>query len=64
MSLGGIRQQFSIPENVQMSLFGAEFLRTIKDELAVEGMSFLEGDLYIIFSNFREIPVYDSPLKR
>jgi len=27
LSVGGIRQQFSIPENIQMSLFGAEFLR-------------------------------------
>ena len=29
MSVGGIRQQFSLPENVEMSLFGADFLRNI-----------------------------------
>lgn len=30
LSVGGLRQQFSLPENIQMSLFGAEFLRTLK----------------------------------
>ncbi|XP_018567929.1 FAD-dependent oxidoreductase domain-containing protein 1 [Anoplophora glabripennis] len=30
LSVGGLRQQFSLPENVQMSLYGAEFLRTLK----------------------------------
>lgn len=33
LSVGGLRQQFSIEENVLMSLYGAEFLRTIKEEL-------------------------------
>lgn len=27
LSVGGLRQQFSLPENVEMSLFGADFLR-------------------------------------
>ena len=27
MSVGGLRQQFSLPENIEMSLFGADFLR-------------------------------------
>nr|AEE63374.1 unknown [Dendroctonus ponderosae] len=31
LSVGGLRQQFSLPENIQMSLFGAEFIRTLKD---------------------------------
>uniref|UniRef100_A0A8C0H7U2 FAD-dependent oxidoreductase domain-containing protein 1 n=1 Tax=Chelonoidis abingdonii TaxID=106734 RepID=A0A8C0H7U2_CHEAB len=29
LSAGGIRQQFSVPENIQMSLYSAFFLRTI-----------------------------------
>ncbi|XP_047114857.1 FAD-dependent oxidoreductase domain-containing protein 1-like [Schistocerca piceifrons] len=37
LSCGGIRQQFSLPENIQMSMFGAEFLRNIKRYLHVEG---------------------------
>lgn len=34
-SWGGIRQQFSTPENIQMSTFGAEFIRSATYELAV-----------------------------
>jgi len=33
LSVGGLRQQFSIEENVHMSLFGAEFLRHAKRDL-------------------------------
>lgn len=35
LSVGGIRQQFSLPENVQLSLFSAEFLRNVKQNLSV-----------------------------
>lgn len=35
LSAGGIRHQFSTPENIHMSLFGTEFLRHIGDYLAV-----------------------------
>ncbi|XP_064649513.1 FAD-dependent oxidoreductase domain-containing protein 1-like isoform X2 [Lineus longissimus] len=38
LSVGGIRQQFSIPENIQMSMFGADFLRNIKQHLSVFDM--------------------------
>lgn len=37
LSVGGLRQQFSLPENVAMSLFGAEFLRNIDKYLSVDG---------------------------
>ena len=33
LSVGGIRQQFSLLENIQMSLYGADFLRNIKKHL-------------------------------
>ncbi|MFQ5467439.1 MAG: NAD(P)/FAD-dependent oxidoreductase, partial [Kiloniellaceae bacterium] len=36
-SWGGIRQQFSTPENVRMSLFGAQFMREAAQLLAVHG---------------------------
>ena len=39
LSVGGIRQQFSLEENIKMSLFGADFLRNIKKYLTVEGDS-------------------------
>ncbi|NP_001087061.1 FAD-dependent oxidoreductase domain-containing protein 1 [Xenopus laevis] len=35
LSAGGIRQQFSRPENIQMSLFSAQFLRNINEHLGV-----------------------------
>ncbi|XP_012821381.1 FAD-dependent oxidoreductase domain-containing protein 1 isoform X1 [Xenopus tropicalis] len=35
LSAGGIRQQFSRPENIHMSLFSAQFLRNINEHLGV-----------------------------
>ena len=37
LSAGAIRQQFSTPENIQMSLFGAHFLARAGETLAVDG---------------------------
>lgn len=37
LSAGGIRQQFSLLENVQMSLYGVDFLKNATEALAVEG---------------------------
>uniref|UniRef100_T1H350 FAD-dependent oxidoreductase domain-containing protein 1 n=1 Tax=Megaselia scalaris TaxID=36166 RepID=T1H350_MEGSC len=33
LSVGGLRQQFSLPENIQLSLFGAEFMKNYKQYL-------------------------------
>lgn len=38
-SWGGIRQQFSTPENIRMSAFGIEFVRAVPELLAVDGDS-------------------------
>jgi len=37
LSVGGVRQQFSTPENVEMSLFSAAFFRRARELLAVDG---------------------------
>ncbi|XP_043260193.1 FAD-dependent oxidoreductase domain-containing protein 1 [Colletes gigas] len=37
LSVGGLRQQFSLEENIEMSLFGAEFIRNINQYLGIEG---------------------------
>ena len=39
LSAASIRQQFSTPLSVQMSLYGIEFLRSIGKRLAVDGQS-------------------------
>lgn len=36
-SASSIRQQFSTPLNIQLSLFGIDFLRRIQDHLAIDG---------------------------
>jgi glycine/D-amino acid oxidase-like deaminating enzyme len=36
-SSGGIRQQFSTPENIRIGLFGAEFVKNIGEYLSVDG---------------------------
>ncbi|TNN06932.1 FAD-dependent oxidoreductase domain-containing protein isoform 3 [Schistosoma japonicum] len=39
LGLGSIRQQFSEPENIQMSLFSTDFLRNITKYLSVEDLT-------------------------
>ncbi|XP_059470813.1 FAD-dependent oxidoreductase domain-containing protein 1-like [Neocloeon triangulifer] len=38
LSCGGLRQQFSLPENILMSQFGAKFLRELPRRCGIEGM--------------------------
>ena len=38
-SWGGIRQQFTTPQNIAMSLFGASFVKAAPEVLAVEGLA-------------------------
>ena len=37
LSAGSIRQQFSTPANIEMSLYGIEFLRSIGEHLEIDG---------------------------
>ena len=37
LSVGGIRHQFSLEENVRLSMFTSDFLRNIKENLSVLG---------------------------
>jgi glycine/D-amino acid oxidase-like deaminating enzyme len=36
-SVGGLRQQFSTPENIEISKFGARFVKSVPERLAVDG---------------------------
>lgn len=37
LSVGGLRQQFSVEENIEMSLYSADFIRQAHDYLGMEG---------------------------
>jgi len=38
LSVGGIRQQFSTPENIEISKFGAQFIKSIHNYLTTDGL--------------------------
>ena len=37
LSAGGLRQQFSLEENIEMSLYGADFIRNVDEHLGIPG---------------------------
>lgn len=57
---GGIRQQFSTPENIQVGLFGAQFVKNIDRYLSVDGQApavdFKERG-YLILASPEALPV-------
>ena len=57
---GGIRQQFSTPENVQIGLFGAEFVKNIEQYLSIDGevpaVDFKERG-YLILASTNSLPL-------
>lgn len=59
-SAGGIRQQFSTPENIRMSIFGAAFVKSIGEHLSLDGepadLPFVEnGYLFLASDSGRPI---------
>lgn len=60
LSAGGIRQQFSTKENVEMSLYGADFLRQASSLLQVENHSpniYFEEKGYLMLATERGVSV-------
>jgi FAD-dependent oxidoreductase domain-containing protein 1 len=57
---GGIRQQFSTPENIHIGLFGAEFVKNVDQYLAINGeiphLDFKERG-YLILASPRALPL-------
>ncbi|CAH1962340.1 unnamed protein product [Acanthoscelides obtectus] len=51
LSVGGLRQQFSLQENIQMSLFGAEFLRTLKKRFGPDADVNFHPNGYLLLSS-------------
>ncbi|MCK0207876.1 FAD-binding oxidoreductase [Starkeya koreensis] len=57
LSAASLRQQFSIPENIRMSLFGLEFLRSAKERLGTEvDLAWHEGG-YLILASEAGLPI-------
>ncbi|MSP49834.1 MAG: FAD-binding oxidoreductase [Alphaproteobacteria bacterium] len=54
LSAGGVRQQFSTPENIRLSLYGARFIRELGRLLEVDGdkpdINFIEGGYLFLAS--------------
>ena len=63
LSAGGVRQQFSTPENIRLSLYGARFIRDIGRLLAVDGdrpdINFIEGG-YLFLASPSGVPVLEA----
>ena len=62
---GGIRQQFSTPENIRIGLFGAEFIKNIEHYLSVDGevpeVDFKERG-YLILASHESLPLMQENL--
>ncbi|MGD2123582.1 MAG: FAD-binding oxidoreductase [Gemmatimonadota bacterium] len=67
LSVGGIRQQFSTPENIALSLFSADFVRNAHRALAVGGegpeLGFREAG-YLFLATSAGIPVLERNTAR
>ncbi len=63
LSVASIRQQFSTPENIRMSLFGAEFFRSAGQYLAIDGeapdIAFRESG-YLFLATAETLPVLEA----
>lgn len=64
--MGGLRQQFSLTENIQMSLFGAEFIRTLPRRFGPNANVFFTPHGYLLLANEEHAPVLadNSKLQR
>jgi sarcosine oxidase len=68
-SAGGVRQQFSTPGNIEMSKFGAHFVKHVGDYLTVDGeapqLSFREGGyLFLASSDGRPILEHNHAVQK
>lgn len=59
LSAASLRQQFSIPENIRMSLFGLEFLRSAKERFGDIDLAWHEGG-YLILASQAGLPILQA----
>lgn len=60
LSAASLRQQFSIPENIRMSLFGLEFLKSAKERFGADtDLAWHEGG-YLILASAAGLPILEA----
>ena len=60
LSAGGIRQQFSTPENIELSKFGLRLIRNLKSEFGPDADVNFREQGYLILASERGFPVLEE----
>jgi FAD-dependent oxidoreductase domain-containing protein 1 len=60
LSVGGIRQQFSTPENIALSLFGLKTVRNLKQEFGPEADVGFKEQGYLILASEAGVPILEE----
>ena len=59
-SAGGIRQQFSTPENIKLSLFGLNVVRNLKQEFGADADVGFKEQGYLILATESGLPILEE----
>jgi FAD-dependent oxidoreductase domain-containing protein 1 len=60
LSWGGIRQQFSTPENIELSQFGLKLVKSLKDEFGADADIGFKEQGYLVLATDAGIPVLEE----
>lgn len=60
LSAGGIRQQFSTPENIELSKFGLKLVRSLKDEFGPDADVGFKEQGYLILASEDGLPILEE----
>ncbi|MFT3673996.1 NAD(P)/FAD-dependent oxidoreductase [Aestuariivirga sp.] len=60
LSWGGIRQQFSTPENIRLSQFGLALIRNLKQEFGADADIGFKEQGYLVLATERGVPVLEE----
>ncbi len=63
LSWGGIRQQFSTPENIRLSQFGLGVLRNLKSEFGADADVGFKEQGYLVLASDKGVPVLEENQK-
>jgi len=60
LSWGGIRQQFSTPENIRLSQFGLDLIRNLRQEFGADADIGFKEQGYLVLATERGVPVLEE----